>query len=791
MRPVDALTPHASSWGWLVTMSAFALLTAGLVMAVWWAAHRPRSAPRTYHVRGSVNGITLDLGDADVDDRRRRRRGRARGRAHRPLRVRPSAPRPSASCAAACCSCARAARPRCSAAARSSYRLRVPDNVPVTVRTTSGRRARPARYRGSARPSTTDLGRRRRRRLLRLPAAGRARDVGRRRAPTPPARPSGWSCARAPATCARRAAGPLPRRRRERRRAARSVRGVTAADDAPFQIQALSHARATSSVRERAVNAAPTLDFGAPPAARASQALAYLVAQPPARPRSALLAVGGVLVLGAALSPSGSGCRSCCSTVAACAAARRARAPPGQPAARRAHPAAAGARAPPGTPWRRALDDARRPRSFWRVLRRCCAQAAGRAGAARRRRCVPLASPSRCSCLGVQRRSAAAATATSSARGRSAPLTGLAAAACSRCRRRSCSRSPRSRRSARCCARSRARCSRSRRAREGPGARDARRAPRRPLADDRLLAARARDLRRRARAARSSCPTRAPAARGRRSSATGVRVAAIVHDAELDAGAGARHTPPPPAAALAIDNERLKADLRARVEELRVSRAAHRRGRRRRAPPDRARPPRRRPAAARLARARPAAAARRGSTDNEAARAPSTSSAEKLAVALAELRELARGIHPAILTERGLGAGRRGARGARAGAGRGRRRRSTSACRRAGRGRRLLRGRRGADQRRQVRRRPTTRASTVRRDERRRRGRGRATTASAAPTSTSGTGLRGLTTALVGARRHAELDSPPGGGTRLARAIPCERRPTSIARAPTTSWRRA
>ena len=37
-------------------------------------------------------------------------------------------------------------------------------------------------------------------------------------------------------------------------------------------------------------------------------------------------------------------------------------------------------------------------------------------------------------------------------------------------------------------------------------------------------------------------------------------------------------------AALAIDNERLKADLRARVEELRVSRAAHRRGRRRRAP---------------------------------------------------------------------------------------------------------------------------------------------------------------------------------------------------------------
>src|SRR4029078_2160365 len=51
----------------------------------------------------------------------------------------------------------------------------------------------------------------------------------------------------------------------------------------------------------------------------------------------------------------------------------------------------------------------------------------------------------------------------------------------------------------------------------------------------------------------------------------GPRVAALVHDAELDASpeliAAAAS-----AAALAIDNERLKAELRARVEELRVSR---------------------------------------------------------------------------------------------------------------------------------------------------------------------------------------------------------------------------
>ena len=53
MRPVDALSRHASSWGWLVTVSAFALLTAGLAMAVWWAAtDEERTA--TYQVRGSV-----------------------------------------------------------------------------------------------------------------------------------------------------------------------------------------------------------------------------------------------------------------------------------------------------------------------------------------------------------------------------------------------------------------------------------------------------------------------------------------------------------------------------------------------------------------------------------------------------------------------------------------------------------------------------------------------------------------------------------------------------------------
>ena len=51
----------------------------------------------------------------------------------------------------------------------------------------------------------------------------------------------------------------------------------------------------------------------------------------------------------------------------------------------------------------------------------------------------------------------------------------------------------------------------------------------------------------------------------------GRRVAAIVHDAALDTSAELVHAAAA-ASSLAIDNERLKADLRARVEDLRVSR---------------------------------------------------------------------------------------------------------------------------------------------------------------------------------------------------------------------------
>ena len=131
-------------------------------------------------------------------------------------------------------------RSRCPAAligsCKSAYRLRVPDNVPVTVRTTSGDVASSG-YRGSARVDTT----------------------------TGDVNFNGW-CGfnlqiRADSGDVRAAAACAPERLQLRSRQGRvdarvppgryrvdaesdqgrrSVRGVDVADDAPFQVQALS-----------------------------------------------------------------------------------------------------------------------------------------------------------------------------------------------------------------------------------------------------------------------------------------------------------------------------------------------------------------------------------------------------------------------------------------------------------------------------------------------------------------------------------------------------------------------
>jgi signal transduction histidine kinase len=129
-------------------------------------------------------------------------------------------------------------------------------------------------------------------------------------------------------------------------------------------------------------------------------------------------------------------------------------------------------------------------------------------------------------------------------------------------------------------------------------------------------------------------------------------VAAIVHDAALDTSSELVQAAAS-AAELAIDNERLKADLRARLEELRVSRL-------------------------RIVEATDAARRRIERDLHDGAQQQLVALAlelrllrgklgeepelvgvvdglsQRLASALAELRELARGIHPSILSDQGL-----------------------------------------------------------------------------------------------------------------------------------------
>jgi signal transduction histidine kinase len=131
----------------------------------------------------------------------------------------------------------------------------------------------------------------------------------------------------------------------------------------------------------------------------------------------------------------------------------------------------------------------------------------------------------------------------------------------------------------------------------------------------------------------------------------GRRVAAIVHDAALDTSAELVHAAAA-ASSLAIDNERLKADLRARVEDLRVSRlriveaADEARRRIERDLHDGAQQQL-------LALALELRVLRSSISDPEAG--PLVDGlAVRLDAALSELRELARGIHPAILTRSGL-----------------------------------------------------------------------------------------------------------------------------------------
>ena len=149
--PARPARRRPSAWGWLVAISAAVVVASGLAFAVWWLVTRERSVT-TYSVKGALNGITLDLGSADaeivgggdrpaVDVRRTDRFSFGRQAT--------SDRRAADGLLAIHSRCPKTILGGCS----SAYRLTVPDNVPVTVRTTSGD-VTFANYRGSAQVDT-------------------------------------------------------------------------------------------------------------------------------------------------------------------------------------------------------------------------------------------------------------------------------------------------------------------------------------------------------------------------------------------------------------------------------------------------------------------------------------------------------------------------------------------------------------------------------------------------------------------------------------------------------------
>ena len=249
-------------------------------------------------------------------------------------------------------------------------------------------------------------------------------------------------------------------------------------------------------------------------------------------------------------------------------------------------------------------------------------------------------------------------------------------------------------------------------------------------------------------------------------------VAAIVYDALVHDEQGGYVDAIGAAASLALENERLDAELRSKVEELRASRqrmlsiGLEERRRLERDLHDGAQ--QRLVSMAlnmRLARARLR-------DDPSGAEQLLDGAGDELEAALEELRELARGIHPAVLSDRGLDTAletlaRRAPRC----------RSSCSGCPRE----RLPEAVElaayfvVAEALTNVAKYASASHATVdvERIERPAGGAAWPTTASAAPTPTVGTGLRGLADRLAVIEGRLEIDSEPGRGTTITAKIPC------------------
>jgi len=140
-----------SSWTLLVILSAVVVLGVALTIAVWWALSSEQRVA-SYAVRGQLDGIALDLGNADAEI--------VGGRDEAVIAVRRTDRfafgRPPVSRRAVSDRVLRL-RSRCASgilvACSATYRLTVPNNVPISVRTGSGD-VQLGGFRGSARIET-------------------------------------------------------------------------------------------------------------------------------------------------------------------------------------------------------------------------------------------------------------------------------------------------------------------------------------------------------------------------------------------------------------------------------------------------------------------------------------------------------------------------------------------------------------------------------------------------------------------------------------------------------------
>ncbi len=155
VHPEAVRTRHRrpSTWGWLVAVSAFVVASAAIAMGLWWVLTLEQRIA-SYDVRGGINGVVLDMDSADAEivgagDESpvsvRRTERFAFGR-------RPQVERDTAGgVLSITVRCPKLLVGGCA----SRYRVAVPANVPVTVRSSSGD-VRFRGYRGSARIDTGD-----------------------------------------------------------------------------------------------------------------------------------------------------------------------------------------------------------------------------------------------------------------------------------------------------------------------------------------------------------------------------------------------------------------------------------------------------------------------------------------------------------------------------------------------------------------------------------------------------------------------------------------------------------